>query len=185
MSALCRKNGALRRISGSASTSAPPVSSGAPGSRDTCHSTPKPSRSARYASIWSARWLTFTISRSAPAAIRRRATRSSIGTPPTGISGLGVWSVSGRRRVPSPAARIIASTAGLRRARHARGLLLRLGLGQFRRLGLVGGPLPLFAVRDHHVHRRELPPQVVGQAVGEVHRAVLPARAPEPGVQRG
>jgi hypothetical protein len=49
--------------------------------------------------------------RSAPAAMRRRATISRIGTPPTSTSAFGRSFVSGCSRVPRPAAKIMASMA--------------------------------------------------------------------------
>ena len=60
----------------------------------------------------SARWWAFTTKRSAPSARRWSKSRKRIGRPPSGRSGFGVASVAGRKRVPKPAARTRAITAG-------------------------------------------------------------------------
>src|SRR5512140_487337 len=106
------------------------------------------------------------MSRSAPAAINRRAVRSSMGTPPTGTRALGIRSVIGRSRVPRPAARMNASTG--RRSDE-------LGLAAQR----LRAPAVLLPVRQVHAHAREPLPDVSGQAVREIHAPVLPAGAPE------
>src|SRR5690606_16755895 len=90
-------------------------------------------------------------------------TRSRIGMPAIGISALGTRSVRGRRRVPSPAARSMASTRSPPRP------------------GERPGPRPavLLAVGDLHVDLGEALAQVPREPLREVHRAVLPPRAPE------
>src|SRR5688572_10059019 len=104
-----------------------------------------------------------------------------MGTPPTSMSALGVWSVSGRRRVPSPAARTMASTALLRRGRGAR----RGPGGGDLRLLAARGPLVLLSVRKDHVDRWVVLVQERRQPLGKVHRAVLPPRAAEVRAERG
>src|SRR5690606_29337785 len=87
-----------------------------------------------------------------------------MGTPATSMSALGVWSVSGRRRVPSPAARIMASTSAL----------LLMGGGRLR-----ARPGARLAVLQRHLHVGIGTAQVPRQSLGEVDRAVLATRATE------
>ena len=72
---------------------------------------PKLPFEARNSTIRSPRWKRLTTSSVTPADVRRRITRSIIGAPPTSSRAFGVLSVSGRSRLPTPAARIIAFIA--------------------------------------------------------------------------
>ena len=63
-----------------------------------------PRRLNTYSRIFSACQWAFTAISSTPQLSSMRMMRSSIGTPHIGRSGLGSTSVSGRRRVPNPAA---------------------------------------------------------------------------------
>src|SRR5437660_1911347 len=65
-----------------------------------------PSPSAR--TIWSPRWCRLMMTSVIPCRLRSRRFHSRICLPATGSSGFGNVSVSGRSRVPSPAARTIA-----------------------------------------------------------------------------
>ena len=86
----------------------PPVSSRAARSSLMRMSRPKWSWASRYASIWSAKWWTLTTMREKPASRNRKMTCAISGLSPTLTSALGMVSVSGLRRVPKPAAKIIA-----------------------------------------------------------------------------
>src|SRR5579883_2217731 len=98
----------------------------------------------------------------APASSRRRSTRSSMGWPPTSMRALGMASVAGRRRLPTPAARTMAFMSGNRR----------------------GGERFQPEVLELDVHLVALA-KARGQALGAVDRAMLAAGAAEGDGQRG
>src|SRR5690348_7655881 len=106
---------------------------------------------------------------------RRTSVISSSVRPPTSTSALGLLLVSGRRRVPSPAAKIIAfiwrsSPPSLRRSPPS--LPHRFG---YRRLK----PRRL-KPQVPHFHFDSTPPaQTLRELFGQKHRPVLPARAPK------
>src|SRR5690606_2211179 len=95
------------------------------------------------------------------------ATRSSMGMPATGINAFGMSRVSSPSRVPSPAARIIASMLGSR-ARYC-----------------IGRPPATLAVGNRHIYFGEPRLEMPGQPLGEVDGPVLPARASERYTQAG
>ena len=113
MSALCTKNGSLLSKKGRAFFIPPPVSSNIARSSLMWIVMPKSLLARRNSIICSPKWWILIVISLNPASFSRRITRSNIGFPATETSALGVWSVSGRRRVPSPAANIIAFTVYL------------------------------------------------------------------------
>src|SRR5580765_436158 len=82
-------------------------------------------RALRWDSMTSARWWVLTTISCTPMAPRRSITVSIMGLPATGTIGLGTVSVSGRRRVPKPAASTMARDGMAAAERLAGGALLR------------------------------------------------------------
>src|SRR5688572_14494793 len=131
--------------------------------------------------------------RSAPAAIRRCATRSMMGVPATSTSAFGMSRVISPSRVPRPAARIIASmSAGAGGARApnvlAGGSLLRQrAVCVLRRFHFehITRPRRFLTMLQRHVHLREFVPDVRGQPLRKIYRTMLTARAPEADAQTG
>ena len=108
MSALCTRKGSSPSRKRRACRMPPPVSSRRARSSLIWMFSPKFWWFRRKSTICCPRWWMLRVMSSKPAACSFRSTRWRRGTPATGTSALGIRSVRGRRRVPSPAAKIMA-----------------------------------------------------------------------------
>src|SRR5688572_13999631 len=123
--------------------------------------------------------------RSTPAAMRDSATRRIIGLPPTSTSAFGTSRVTAPRRVPSPAARIIASMSGPAGGPlPLRPLVVRTIPAALRSLqrsvsvfhffhghgspDVVARPRRFLPVHEHHFDLRKLVPDVRRQPLREI-----------------